>query len=80
MSPPHQFSGDFERLAAAAVASFNELLPVGRAVLLLPEPQPMPVRTFITGPAFVRGADIVVPVDGETEPVNIKRIQGGWSR
>ena len=40
----------------------------------------MPVRTFITGPAFVRGADIVVPVDGETEPVNIKRIQEGWSR
>ena len=77
---PHHFQGDHERLAAAAVASFNELLPVGAAVMLLPEPEPKPARTFITGPAFVRGADIVVPVDGETEPVNIKRIQEGWSR
>ena len=76
MSLPHQFQGDHERLAAAAVASFNDLLPIGSAVMLLPEPVPAPVRTRISGSAFVQGGEILVRVRDSAEPVNIQRIKG----
>lgn len=75
----HRFQGDHERLAEAEVAAFNELLPVGTAVMVMPDPDflPEPVSSTISGPAFVQGVDIFVPVEGQEKPVNIKRIREG---